>query len=156
MPIEIRETVKRREAKLPYGDVLREVRSVPRMAVTMTPTNAIVPLSGGDQDAPQMSRSRCSTTPRRRPPARCAQDAGRLDVGAGVAAVLVRASGRARVVSVHGDGRGRSTRSRTDRGGGDGRAGKEYREGYELIDHRDLEVRYLYRAVDRRSARRRT
>ena len=23
--------------------------------------------------------------------------------------------------------------------------GKEYREGYELIDHRDLEVRYLYR-----------
>ena len=26
VPIEIRETVKRREAKLPYGDVLREVR----------------------------------------------------------------------------------------------------------------------------------
>ena len=25
-------------------------------------------------------------------------------------------------------------------------SGKEYREGYELIDHRDLEVRYLYRA----------
>src|SRR5688572_2044629 len=46
VPIEIRETVKRREAKLPYGDVLREVRSVPRIAVTLSPSNAIVPLSG--------------------------------------------------------------------------------------------------------------
>ena len=34
VPVEIRETVKRREAKLPYGDVVREVRSVPRIAVS--------------------------------------------------------------------------------------------------------------------------
>ena len=45
VPVEIRETVKRREAKLPYGDVLREVRSVPRLAVMISPTNAVVPLS---------------------------------------------------------------------------------------------------------------
>ena len=31
VPVEVREVVKRREAKLPYGDVLREVRSVPRL-----------------------------------------------------------------------------------------------------------------------------
>ena len=35
VPIEIRDSVKRREAKLPYGDVLREVRSVPRIAVAI-------------------------------------------------------------------------------------------------------------------------
>ncbi len=45
VPVEIRETVKRREAKLPYGDVTREVRSVPRIAVMLTPAQAIVPTS---------------------------------------------------------------------------------------------------------------
>ena len=44
--IEIRQTVLRRESKLPYGDVLREVRSVPRVAVVMTPANAIIPMGG--------------------------------------------------------------------------------------------------------------
>src|SRR4029453_15037623 len=45
VPVEIRETVRRREARLPYGDVLREVRSVPRLAVSVTPSSAIVPLA---------------------------------------------------------------------------------------------------------------
>ncbi|HUU35570.1 MAG TPA: PIG-L family deacetylase, partial [Vicinamibacterales bacterium] len=46
VPVTLREVVKRREAKLPYGDVLREVRSVPRLGVTVSPFAAVVPLAG--------------------------------------------------------------------------------------------------------------
>ena len=45
----VREVVRRREAKLPYGDVLREVRSVPRLGVTVSPITAVVPLASDDQ-----------------------------------------------------------------------------------------------------------
>jgi len=44
-PVTIREVVKRREAKLPYGDVLREVRSVPRLGITVSPGAAVIPLA---------------------------------------------------------------------------------------------------------------
>ena len=44
-PVTLREVVRRREPKLPYGDVLREVRSVPRLGVTVSPTTAVVPLA---------------------------------------------------------------------------------------------------------------
>ena len=65
--------------------------SVPRLAVTITPANAIVPLSGGDRSRATYARrgDACCTTPRRRPPARwrCRLPAG-WTVEAGVAAVL--------------------------------------------------------------------
>ena len=57
VPIEVRETVRRREAKLPYGDVLREVRTVPRIAVAVTPGSAIVPIGQGARKAGSAARS---------------------------------------------------------------------------------------------------
>ncbi len=37
--------MKRREPNLPYGYVTREVRTVPRIALTVSPMTAVVPLS---------------------------------------------------------------------------------------------------------------
>src|SRR6476659_7820899 len=42
--VEMTEVVRRREPNLPYGFVLREVRTVPRVAVTGSPRTAVVPL----------------------------------------------------------------------------------------------------------------
>ena len=39
VPVEARETVQRREAQLPYGYVMRELRVVPAIAVTSSPTD---------------------------------------------------------------------------------------------------------------------
>ena len=39
------EVVRRRETNLPYGFVVREVRTVPRAGVTVSPMTAVVPLS---------------------------------------------------------------------------------------------------------------
>ena len=77
VPIEIRDTVKRREAKLPYGEVLREVRSVPRIAVMLTPDARRSSLRRRPPSA-WTSRCRCCTTPR---PPTSGQVALRLPAG---------------------------------------------------------------------------
>ncbi len=43
--VQMMEVVKRREPNLPYGFVVREVRTVPRIALTVSPMTAVVPLS---------------------------------------------------------------------------------------------------------------
>jgi LmbE family N-acetylglucosaminyl deacetylase len=144
VPVEIRETVRRREAKLPYGDVLREVRSVPRLAVTISPTNAIVPLSAStkrvDVEVALLHNAEEATS---------GQVALRMPTGwtsepASQSYSFARAGERAAYrFSVRPgaiDAKSYSIEAVATA------SGKEYREGYELIDHRDLEVRYLYRA----------
>ncbi len=148
VPVEIRETVKRREAKLPYGDVLREVRSVPRLAVMLTPANAIVPLTAAtkrvDVEVSLLHNAESATT---------GQVTLRMPAGWTSEPVtqpfsFARAGERAAYrFSV----RPGSIDARTytiDAVATAPHKGVpyEYREGYELIDHRDLEVRYLYRA----------
>ena len=107
MPIEIRETVKRREAKLPYGDVLREVRSVPRARGRdrRLPTRSFRSGRTSVRQVSTVERRGVAPAQRRGSDLRsgCAQDACRLDVRAGVAAIRVRQSRRALVVSIHGD-----------------------------------------------------
>ncbi len=109
--IEIRQTVLRRESKLPYGDVLREVRSVPRVAVTMHACElSIVPFGAGstkfngrspmDLDVDRGLLAQRGGCHRR---SGGAQDAGRLEGRAGVAAVRLLQIRRAIVVSIHGD-----------------------------------------------------
>ena len=146
--IEIRETVKRREAKLPYGDVVREVRSVPRIMVTLTPTHAIVPLAGGTEVPPLRTVDVEVTLLHNAEAPSSGQVTLQLPDGwtakpSSQAFSFVRSGERTsfrfavrpgtmsaqayEIAAVAIDGLG------------------EYREGYELIDHRDLEVRYLYR-----------
>ena len=99
-PVTVREVVRRREAKLPYGDVLREVRSVPRLGVSVSP-------SGGRDSAGQRHQARRAQRGRR-PQRRGrhhrfgrADAAAGLDVDPGAAAVHVRAGRRKRHLSLH-------------------------------------------------------
>ena len=148
--IEIRQTVLRRESKLPYGDVLREVRSVPRVAVTIAPSNAIVPIG-------QPVRLKPDTT------GSLVVDVGLLHNADAATAgqVVLRMPGgwksepASQPFTFSRSGERSSYRFTVTPSSIDAKpytieavataAGKEYKEGYELIDHRDLEVGYLYR-----------
>jgi LmbE family N-acetylglucosaminyl deacetylase len=153
VPVEIRETVRRREAKLPYGDVLREVRSVPRLAVSVTPSSAIVPVAVREP----ISRSLIQE-PRRldievsllhnADAATSGQVALRVPSGwttepASHPFSFARSGERAAYrFSIRPGAMGAETYTIEAVASA---AGRDYREGYELIDQRDLELRYLYR-----------
>jgi len=141
--VEISDVVKRREANLPYGDVIREVRSVPRLGVSVSPTTAVIPLSSTtrtvDLDVALVHNGPSPTTgqlaltlpagwtssPAQQPFA--FQHAGeRYTVHFKVTAGTIDAKLHDVVAVATADG-------------------KQYREGYELIEPRDLEARYLYR-----------
>jgi LmbE family N-acetylglucosaminyl deacetylase len=143
VPVEIRETVRRREAKLPYGDVLREVRSVPRLAVSVTPSSAIVPVAAASKrvelEVALLHNAESATT---------GQLAVRIPAGwssepASHAFSFARAGERASFKFSITPGALGAEIYKVEAVAS--AAGKEYREGYELIDQRDLELRYLYR-----------
>ena len=143
VPIEIRDTVKRLESKAPYGTVARTVRSVPRLAVTVSPANAIVPIAQRDRaveievtvlhnaDAPSMGQVTLQL-----PDGWSAKPASQ-------AFRFERAGERASFRFAVRPGTIGARAYEIDAVAIDGLG--EYRQGYELIDHRDLELRYLYR-----------
>ncbi len=143
VPVTLREVVKRREAKLPYGDVLREVRSVPRLGVTVSPFAAVVPLASAtkrvDLQVDVMHNAETAST-----------GAVTLTVPSGwkveppqqpftFGRAGERASYRFTVQPTTIDAKPYAVEAVATSGG------QRYREGYELIDQRDLELRYLYR-----------
>ncbi len=143
VPVVLREVVKRREAKLPYGDVLREVRSVPRLGVTVSPFAAVVPLASAtkrvDLQVDVVHNAESAST-----------GAVTLTVPAGwqvtppqqpfaFARAGERASYRFSVQPTTIDAKPYAVEAVATSDG------QTYREGYELIDQRDLELRYLYR-----------
>ena len=149
VPIELRDGVKRRESKLPYGDVLREVRSVPRIAVMMTPSNAIIPTGSATAKAvaPPMLDIEVTLLHNAEAPT-----SGQLTMAlpegwsakpASQAFKFERAGERASYRFAVRPGTVSARTYEIDAVAIDGLG--EYRTGYEVIDHRDLEVRYLYR-----------
>ncbi len=149
VPIEIHQTVLRREAKLPYGDVLREVRSVPRVAVSLTPSNVVIPT--GQQASGAASQQ---GVPVEVSLLHNAEEAtsGQVTVRVPTGWTVQPAS---QPFSFARSGERSSYRFTVRPASIDAKAyqieavasaaGKDYREGYEVIDQRDLEVRYLYR-----------
>ena len=143
VPIEVRDSVRRRESKVPFGEVLREVRTVPRIAVSVSPFTAIVPIG-------QQNRSvdlEVTLTHNAESPS-SGQVTLQLPEGwtakPGSQAFRFERSGER--ASFRFAVRPSAVGARTyeiDAVAIDGLG--EYRQGYELIDHRDLEVRYLYR-----------
>jgi LmbE family N-acetylglucosaminyl deacetylase len=143
--VEARETVRRREARLPYGYVMRELRVVPAVAVTSNPATVVVPVKAASKRVSvsvDVLNNRESGTK---------------------GEVMLRlphgwTAQPARIPFAFARGGERSTYtfevaipSLGDRAYqieaiavADGR---EYREGYEVIDYRDLEARQLYRAA---------
>ena len=147
VPIEIRETVRRRESKLPYGDVLREVRSVPRVAVGVTPSSAIVPIGAGvGKSAPQLELEVTLLHNAERPTS--GQVTLRMPDGWSASPASQQfsfaRSGERAAYRFFVQPRAIGARTyQIDAVASDGT--RDYRVGYELIDHRDLELRYLYR-----------
>jgi hypothetical protein len=141
--VEAREVVRRREPKLPYGDVLRELRTVPALSVSVAPAAAVIPLAAATRRVPlqvdvlnnhegaiagQLSLTLpagWTATPAQHPLSfNRAGEKASFGFTVSVPALEPRAYTVHAVATAN---------------------GREYREGYEVIDQRDLEVRYLYR-----------
>ena len=141
--VEKRQVVQRREPKPPYGDAVRELRVVPAVAVRVTPSIAMVPLSAAakevrltvdllnNEDAP--SEGQVSLT---LPPSWTSDPADHRFT-------FTRAGERAaysftvRMPAL-------ADRSYTVEAAATAN-GRRYVQGYDILDHRDLELRYLYR-----------
>jgi len=141
-PVEIREVVKRRESNLPYGYTIHELAVVPAIAVNVKPSRAIVPLAGASRavniqvellnnwngeiqgDLKLRIPSGWSSQPASHP-FRFTLPGERASYSFSVA-VPSLGSEEYRIEAVA------SAR------------GAEFREGYDVIEHRDLETRYLY------------
>ncbi len=143
VPVEIRAPVTRREARLPYGYVMRELRVVPTVALTLSPTTAVVPLASPTKQVAitvDLLNNRASGS----------TGTLALDVPGGwkvepatVPFTFARGGERASypftVTMPTIENRTYQVRAVATVDG------REYAEGYEEIDFRDLEARQLYR-----------
>jgi LmbE family N-acetylglucosaminyl deacetylase len=141
--VEARETLRRREAQLPYGYALREARVVPALAVNLSPSTAVIPLGDARRSLAlqveligNVDGALEGTVALELPPGWTASPTSR-------AFRFTRPGER----SVHAfevavpalAGRSYDVRAVATA------AGQQYREGYQIVEHRDLETRYLYR-----------
>ena len=144
VPVNVSVPVTRREAQLPYGYVMRELAIVPALAVSVSPRQAIVPLAAGTtarsvrvqveltNNAPGGSKGDLTLN----------LPAGWKADPATIPFTFARAGEKTRhqfTVSAP------SVESRDYRIEAVATAGgRAFREGYDVIEHRDLETRYLY------------
>jgi LmbE family N-acetylglucosaminyl deacetylase len=145
VPVAIRSTVRRREPHLPYGDELRELMVVPAVAVNVSPRTAVVPIG-----VPLAALARTVDVR--------VELVGNMDRSSGQLALRLPAGWtstpasasfslpRAGERSTH-----RFSVSVPSLDTKDYRieavatvSGRQYSEGYEVVEHRDLETRYLF------------
>ncbi len=146
VPVEIRATVRRREPHLPYGDELRELMIVPAVAVNVTPRVSVVStaspiapagarvdvrvellnnVQGGSTGRLALRLPAGWTATPADTPFTFAREGERITFRFSVAmASLENRDYRIEAVATVG--------------------GRAYTEGYDVIEHRDLETRYLY------------
>ena len=143
VPIEVRRPVTRLESNLPYGLDTRVLAVVPVMAVTLTPANAVVPL-GATAKRVRMRVELLNN--------RAGETQGTLRLNAPRGWIVAPASqpfhfSRAAERALYTfDVRIPTLSDRVYRLEAVAESGgREYREGYATIRHRDLETRYLYR-----------
>ena len=148
--VEAREPVTRLEPNLPYGDEIRELMVLPALAVNVTPQRAIVSLARlRHSPSPlrvEVVNNQAGAGHRRRD----ARDAGELDGDTAVTARFrsiapanaTTYSSRCAIPAL--DDREYAIRAVATADG------RPFREGYDVIQHRDLETRYLFKdAVSR-------
>lgn len=143
--VEIRDAVRRREPKLPYGDVLRELRVVPALALTVAPASAVIPLKAAVKQVTitvdllnNHEGEIAGQLALKLPPKWKADPASQAFA---FARAGERATYRFKVLVPSVENRTYSVEAVATAGG------RDYREGYDVIDQRDLEVRYLYRTA---------
>jgi LmbE family N-acetylglucosaminyl deacetylase len=141
--VELREVVQNREAQLPYGYAMRELKVVPVIAVNVRPRQAIVPLAMSKKSLPvkvellNNKEGAVTGALALRLPAGWTSDPAQAPF------TFARAGEKRQyefTVSVP------SLENRDYRIEAVATAdGREYREGYDAIEKRDLETRLLYR-----------
>ena len=144
VPVEIETAVRRREPHLPYGDELRELTIVPAIAVNVTPRVAVVPTGalpaarrvdvrvellnnaegGGSGQLTLRLPAGWTSTPATAPFTFArAGERGSYRFSVSVSSLENRDY---RIEAIASSG------------------GQQYAQGYDVIEHRDLETRYLY------------
>ena len=143
VPVEIRQPVTRLEANLPYGVDARELAVVPALAVTLAPAHAVVPLASPSKRIRlqvEVANNREGTSGG---VLSLKMPAGWTATPASQPFSFARAGERAlygfEVAMASLDSRDYRIEAVAASGG------RDYREGYATIRHRDLETRYLYR-----------
>ena len=146
-PLQASVPVTRREAQLPYGYVMRELAIVPGLGVTISPRQAIVPRS--------LATKRLNIDVELTANAAAPDGRLSLDLPGGWTAspssaqfAFTRAGEKSRysfTVSMPAIEDRDYTIAAVATAGG-----RAFREGYDLIAHRDLETRYLYRQASSR------
>jgi len=143
VPVEVRSIVRRRESKAPYGVVLRELRVVPAVSLTVSPTTAVVPLKA------ERKRVTVDVDVQNNHPAGSQGDVT-VRVPAGWTVEPAKAPFRFQRAGERASYR--FTLSMPDIAAQlydvkvvATSGGREYAEGFEDIDFRDLELRHLYR-----------
>ena len=150
VPVHVHTPVVRREPQTPYGSVAHELAIVPALAVNVSPRTAIVPLSARDKRVNVTVEIVNNITP----PADGSGPRGavalRLPAGWSSSPERVEfafsRSGerRAFTFAVNAQSAGAQEYHVDAVATLDGR---QYTEGYDVIEHRDLETRYLYHAA---------
>jgi LmbE family N-acetylglucosaminyl deacetylase len=142
VPIEARSIVIRREAKLPYGTVERDLRVVPAVALTLTPDHAVIPLAAPRKTV-AIEVNLVNNVEGR--------NAGRLSLRlpggwtaepAAQEFAFTRAGERANYRFTVTAASIEEKQHRIEAVASAG--GRDYTEGYDLIDYKDLGLRYLY------------
>jgi LmbE family N-acetylglucosaminyl deacetylase len=142
VPVEARAIVRRREARPPYGHELRELAVLPALSVRVTPAVTVVPVGAPRPVSVEVAVTSQVDVPlsadvalelpagwTSQPPAQAVtfSRAGERRTGRFVVTSPAVGTGRFEVRAV--------ARAR----------GQTFTEGFETIEHRDLETRYLYR-----------
>jgi LmbE family N-acetylglucosaminyl deacetylase len=141
--VEARETVRRREAKLPYGYVMRELRVVPALAVTSNPATVVVPVKAQTKrvsvqvDVLNNRDSGSKGELTLRLPQGWSADPPRVPFTFARGGERATYNFTVTIPSIADRAYQIEAVATAD--------GREYREGYETIDYRDLEARLLYR-----------
>ncbi|HJZ73203.1 MAG TPA: PIG-L family deacetylase [Vicinamibacterales bacterium] len=137
----IRRAVQRREAHLPFGDELRELTVVPAVAVNVAPKTEIVPVAGAPRTVEVRAEivnnggAHSGSLALRLPsgwtssPERAEFSFDRAGQRSTFAFTLTPSAVAAREYRVE-------AVATVD--------GRDYAEGYDVLEHRDLETRYLY------------
>ena len=146
VPVTLRRAVTRFEANLPYGYDTRELAVVPAVAVTMSPANLVAPI------APSGNGARTIRVNVEVVNNRAGESSGslKLDMPPGWTSAPANIPLRFRNAGERSqyafdvslpalDTRSYQVRAVATAGG------REYREGYDVLRHRDLETRYSYR-----------
>jgi LmbE family N-acetylglucosaminyl deacetylase len=146
VPVRLDRVVRSREPQLPYGYAMREVKVVPALAVNVLARQAVVPLAAAAGPVPvdvELVNNRdggMEGTLTLRVP-----DGWRADPAAATFAFARAAEKRRFRFTVSAPGLGprdyRIEAVATSKG-------RDYREGYSVIDKRDLESRFIFRPAD--------